>query len=173
VRETIDPHVWAYLTDAERPGDCSPMRWFVIGHRSAMHWETHRAEVLRWWIERFPGTRPDAWWRFDAPRSTEGAGTWMAGTLPLQRRRLGGTGEHGGGLYPILRYGIPISWRWRPAGVLYLVTSTVGRGMADPRDPPRFEAQATYLRRHGLLGSAEASRLTEQDFADGVICGPA
>jgi hypothetical protein len=35
----------------------------------------------------------------------------------------------------------------------------------DPAHPPRYEAQATYLDRHGLLLGAERRRLTERDFA--------
>jgi len=29
-------------------------------------WQKITAEVLAWWIERYPGTRPAAWWRFEA-----------------------------------------------------------------------------------------------------------
>ena len=34
----------------------------------------------------------------------------------------------------------------------------------DPDDPPRFESQASYLKRHGLLTKAEEKQLTDKDF---------
>ncbi len=34
----------------------------------------------------------------------------------------------------------------------------------DPADPPRFESQAAYLRRHKLLLPGEEKRLTAADF---------
>lgn len=36
-------------------------------------WEKHREIVLPRWIEKHPGTRPVAWWRFEAP-AHEGVG---------------------------------------------------------------------------------------------------
>jgi hypothetical protein len=36
-------------------------------------WEAARDEILADWILRHPGTKPHAWWLFDAPRTTQGA----------------------------------------------------------------------------------------------------
>lgn len=35
--------------------------------RMAMDWKRHRAHLLPEWIRERPGTRPYAWWLFDAP----------------------------------------------------------------------------------------------------------
>ena len=37
-------------------------------------WQAHRDEVLAEWIEDRPGTRPWAWWEFDAPEAREVVG---------------------------------------------------------------------------------------------------
>lgn len=29
-------------------------------------WEGHRAELLATWVSEFPGTRPSAWWEYEA-----------------------------------------------------------------------------------------------------------
>jgi hypothetical protein len=39
----------------------------------------------------------------------------------------------------------------------------------DENDSPRYESQAAYLERHGLLTPAERRRLTEKDFAPEVV----
>lgn len=30
-------------------------------------WKNNRADVLAWWIENKPTTRPSQWWKYDAP----------------------------------------------------------------------------------------------------------
>jgi hypothetical protein len=39
----------------------------------------------------------------------------------------------------------------------------------DRANPPQFESQASYLRRHGLLSREESERLTEIDFEPKVV----
>lgn len=130
--------------------------------------EAHEGEVLEEWINTRPGTRPTCWWKWTAPRH---------GNRPYAlRQRLGGAGtsridwaeavnlEHA---CLDLAFGIPTHWidaaeipwlRQRdPAGHLDLVPF-------DPTDPPVFEAQAAFLRRHSLLLPEEAERLTDADF---------
>ena len=57
-------------------------------------WITHRAELLRAWIEDRPGTRPQMWWHHDAPRQPLGRfpGWWCDGKVEQPRLRLGGIG---------------------------------------------------------------------------------
>jgi hypothetical protein len=44
------------------------------------------------------------------------------------------------------------------------------RGEAiDPTNPPRYEAQASYLWRHDLLLPGERARLTDADFEPEVV----
>jgi hypothetical protein len=53
-------------------------------------------------------------------------------------------------------HGQPIGLEYREGGF---------RGVAiDPRDPPRFESEPTYLRRHKLLTTEEQARLTTTAF---------
>jgi hypothetical protein len=35
--------------------------------KAVLAWRSGSPAVLRWWIRRFPGTRPRCWWAFDAP----------------------------------------------------------------------------------------------------------
>ena len=65
---------------------------------------------------------------------------------------------------PRWHLGVPVEWV--DEGDLQTWPSLAGRGAAaiDPRDPPVFEAQASYLQRHGLLLPGEARRLNSADF---------
>ena len=50
-------------------------------------WSEHRAALLASWVEKHPGTRPQAWWRYDAPREPQGRGQAGPTTaLDLPRR---------------------------------------------------------------------------------------
>lgn len=120
------------------------------GRHGAALWEAHKADVLAEFIRKNPGRRPALWWEFDSPE-------------PL-RRRLGGTGDPVHGVPP--RCGIPAEWEAPP---------WPGRQGGpwgtppNPRDPPRFESQAAYLDRHGLLTPAERRKLTAADFEPEIL----
>ena len=83
-----------------------------------------------------PGERPSMWWFAEAP---------------APRRQVGGIGVPAWieqpAIMPEYALGIPASWAW-----------------IDPRDPPAYESQAAYLRRHGLLAPSESRRLRAADF---------
>lgn len=104
-------------------------------------WREHGAAILADWIEDRPGTRPACWWRFDASGP---------------RLRLGGTGttcpERWPAHAPLLRLGIETMW------------ATV-----DQDDPPRFESQAAFLARHGLLAPGEAKRLPKGALTPEIV----
>jgi hypothetical protein len=109
-------------------------------------WAEHRDAVLARHVRHWPGTRPVRWWTYDAPG---------------QRARLGGTGtawNEWAPCGPSFEYGVPAYW-CRQGG-----SFPAGAVPIDPRDPPRFEAQATFLQRLGLLLPGEGKRLTEADF---------
>ena len=59
------------------------------GEREAA-WTAGKSMVLEDWIERRPGTRPDAWWEFDAPddRRRLADGRYKAEAVYLKRHRL-------------------------------------------------------------------------------------
>jgi hypothetical protein len=130
-------------------------------------WAEYGAEVLAEWMREHPGTRPFAWWRFQAPEP---------------RRRVGGIGTpaHEVLAYaPDFRFGIPADWAqpWavayyngrardihgRPIGTEFHEGHFRGQAI-DPDDPPRFESEAAYLDRLGLLGADEHLALTADVF---------
>jgi hypothetical protein len=145
-------------------------------------WIKNRALISSDWIARKPGTRPWSWWRFDAPRWEREFNAWFNGTMPEPRKRLGGTGtpdyEHLS-IVPRFEYGIPIGYvdAWLVEyyngrakdihGELIPCKYKDGnfKGIAiDYDDPPVFETEASYLKRHGLLTKSEEKRLKPEDF---------
>jgi hypothetical protein len=152
-----------------------------LGHLPEALWAEYRDELLALWVTAHLGTRPPEWWEFDAPRSTIQA---HAGEfdVPEPRQRLGGTGtpKHEALAYiPQYDAGIPVDWvdGWEVAYYSGLALDVHGQrigaehrkgpftGVAiDPKDPPVYEAQATYLERHGLLFPGERRRLRKADF---------
>lgn len=117
-------------------------------------WTAHRARVVREHVASEPGTRPVVWWTMDAPSEP--------------RRRLGGVGTPSHevlAVYAEHRFGVPVHWIWPDLAECYRL---IGRPLAVPavdvNDPPRFESEAAYLRRLGLLLPGELRRLDETDF---------
>ena len=129
-------------------------------------WATHSERILAEHVADYPGTRPERWWKFESPEP---------------RKRLGGIGTpaHEVLAYvPTFSYGLPAIWitpwqvkyyggtavdiRGNPIGSL---VPTDFKGVAiDSNDPPRFESQASYLKRHGLFLAGEERRLRKTDF---------
>ena len=144
-----------------RLGDNSPI--------VAELWAAYRSAVIERWVAEMPGTRPSLWWRYDAPRAPAGMfDAWGADKLPEPRRRLGGRGvaSHDGlAYYPSFRCGIPDSWITPSLASYYGLKGAA----VDPNDPPRYEAQAAYLERHGLLLPGERERLTMEDFEPEIV----
>jgi hypothetical protein len=154
------------------------------GERFAEAWRACRDGLLAEWIEQRPGRRPAGWWWVEAPRWTidipprvrpfiEQAGEqWR---LLQPRRRLGGRGipvyEVLGDM-PQFHFGVPVRFV-SESDVGILGGPPYGGGFPcdaiDPRDPPRYEAEASYLERHGLLGPRERRRLPEDAFDETVI----
>jgi hypothetical protein len=109
-------------------------------------WESHRDVVLAEHVKENPGTRPALFWQYDALRLPIGTfpGAHYDGELPEPRKRIGGTGTPAyevTSIGPGFSYGIPDIW----VGI-------------DPDDPPIFESQAAFLKRHGLLFAGEEKR---------------
>lgn len=77
---------------------------------------------------------------------------WWRYDSPEPRRRLGGKGEV---FAPgKLDFGIELDW--------------IARSV-DRDNPPRYESEAAYLSRHGLLTEAEQRRLPADAFAESII----
>ncbi|MET3839036.1 hypothetical protein [Bradyrhizobium sp. OAE829] len=163
----------AFLHDEPLPHGTEGFEAFQLRRDCAMDdeypsnsalWEAYREEVLAAWIADHPGTRPNLWWRFDAPRSAPealGLTSEWPDKLEEPRRQLGGSSQP---LYQTSAYaprfwrGIPTDWPWVGADKFNLGTPI------DWSDPPKFESEAAYLDRHGLLSPAERRRLTADDF---------
>jgi hypothetical protein len=116
-------------------------------------WRDHADWVVGWHIAHWPGSRPRLWWKFDSPGV---------------RARLGGIGtplsECGGAYVPQFEFGLPVNWLTRDE------QGHFDRGTPiDPNDPPRFESEPTFLRRHGLLTREERAQLRPRDFWPVVI----
>ena len=124
-----------------------------------IEWTNSRKRILGSWIASHPGTRPYAWWCFDAPEA---------------RQRVGGTGtpKHEVLKYaPTCVFGIPVYW------ITHQDTGILGKAgfkgnPVDANDPPLFESQAAYLARHGLLSDRETAALPVNAFdLEAIVCG--
>lgn len=156
---------WLFLIDERHEAErLNVWRVFELSNRIAGNNETARAlwikyrdEVMHYWISRHPGTRPSLWWSFDAPRMARGTfpGCFYDGTLPERRQQIGGAGMAAFeklALVPALELGLPTSWI----------------GFSED-NPPRFESQAAFLRRLGLLTDAERRKLKSSAFKPQII----
>lgn len=123
----------------------NPLLRYITGEEALQAlWTAHRAWILEQWITARPGSRPFGWWKYEAPEP---------------RRRLGGVGTLSNDRHPLLELGIPTHWQIaRPA--------SVDRRELDPSDPPRYESQAAYLDRLGLLSADERRRLDATAYED-------
>ena len=143
----IPEELWCRFTGTELPRTANYFR-FAFPRDPVGDWDRHRDVVLVAWIRKHPGTRPQAWWEFDAPEP---------------RRRLGGKGTpcHGV-LAHAARYasGIPEDW----IADFWIVDQGVKAERFDADDAPVFESQAAYLRRLRLLHEREGTRLSLKDY---------
>lgn len=140
-----DSH-FVWLTTGEPPKNT--LDAFLLEPRDL--WAQHGPEIIKAWARKHPGTRPHAWWAYEALES---------------RWRVGGTGTPDfvalAAIVPQHAYGIPV--RWISAATIRLYRQKLGIKLrADPfdaKDPPTFEAEGEFLRRHGLLAAHEAERV--------------
>lgn len=178
----VTPLQWACLTDEWRPGQPvpegeSPLEEFAWGqgtlHSLEDAWKHARDLILPKWTRERPGTRPSAWWAFDAPRWNDDPweGCFYHGTFASPRQRLGGTGDP---VYEALNY-VPEFELGVPARFLTAIDLHTWPALRnrlhdrpaeayDPEDPPMYESSAAYLKRLGLLVEGEEAALSEQAF---------
>ena len=189
----ISETAWAMLNDLPLPANGNKFERFILESPAAHtqgqglkdYWNRYRDAILADWTSKSPCTRPSCWWRFDAPRweKPKDKDCYWYGVLSEPRKRIGGTGTPA---YECLNYvpsftiGVPD--RWVSA---FDVDYYNGRAVAndgscigdnykdgdfdgiavDPDDPPTFESQAAYLKRHGLLTAAEVRWLDKHPEA--------
>jgi len=142
--QTLHPGAINWLYDRQEPTE-KPWkdRFFMDRVDFKTLWADNRDEVLAWWIKNRPGTRPLNWWIYDAPKErVPWCQGWEYYAAQPYRQRVGGIGEPGHDAHTLK--GIPQSWLGEPS---------------DPLDPPRFESEAAYLQRHGLLTKEERAHL--------------
>lgn len=142
-----------YLSDAPTPAADDPEldRWTLWCLRHGFRgfdgtpkprdlWARYGAEFLPAYVKAHPCQRPLPWWQWDSPRCDTGTGAWFE-PLPVPRRRIGGTGQ-------------TEVEKW-PATVPTFDRGIPSFAEIDPADPPTFEAEAEFLRRHDLLTPTE------------------
>lgn len=105
-------------------------------HRRAV-WEKYGPSLLARWIEEHPGTRPWAWWAYDAPAELRRRVQVPEEELSEYDRHHLGVAETNG----------PEAFADEPPSF----------GIPKPFAPDSllFEPEADYLERHGLIGPAE------------------
>ncbi len=173
----ISPAEWAFVNGDPWPLETRDFeRWSLEfdgprrpGHSVRELWEEWGQQILGRWTAERPGSRPSLWWRFDAPAMAEVPACWadayFTGELREPRRRLGGRGTPAHEAFecaPSFSKGIPTGWVW-PEDVESFEDLEDADGAPavafDPEDPPRFESEAAYLDRLGLLTPTERRRL--------------
>ncbi len=169
-RAEISAEMMNYLSDREM--DSKAWIFFQADTEILAAWNVARDEILTAWSSTDPGTRPSHWWKFDAPRQALGTfeGCYYDGKLPEPRRRLGGIGTPAfevSALVDQFEWGLPGYWVTR-ADVDRRGPAFEGVAI-DSSDPPRYESEASYLRRLDLLLPTELGRLTEEDFEPDTI----
>ena len=197
--DQIDQAVRFALESGESPDPsdpaftgCNHLEAFDAGfHGREELWSRHRDVILSAWVAAHPGTRPAAWWQFDAPRATSlpgrAASAVASGRVPAPRRRRGGVGTPNHEVLnfaPELPCGIAVSYvdAWdvafyngrakdvdgNPIGTKYSAGDFIAEAF-DPDDPPRFESEAAYLERHRLFAPGEHDRLPADAFDETVV----
>ncbi len=187
-KETLlSPGETNWLYDRNDPGG-NPWksRHFMDEDDFKALWADNRDEVLKWYREHKPCTRPGPWWKRDAPQELV-AGydeeyqqlwpeSYQLHGLQGHRLRIGGTGTPSFEVLnraPDFHLGIPTGWitQWdadyyngRSVDIHGNKTGNYTEGdfsgvAIDPDDPPLFESQAAYLQRHGLLEKTEVAYL--------------
>jgi hypothetical protein len=162
---------WGYWPD-DGPTSETERFEYSLPAMTKQLWDAARDMILEAWIRERPGSRPWGWWEHDSPRRDTGTGAWFE-PLPIPRERLGGIGTPA---HQVLRYvprfsfGIPTQWLDERQVKLYSGNAVdifgkpimeqfrdgkfKGVAFSDD-DPPVYESQASFLKRHNLLTTEE------------------
>jgi hypothetical protein len=151
-------------------------------------WETVEPDVMDHWLDAHAGSRPSGFWWWRAPEPLRmriggsGEAAWRDYTgkaEPVTGRRVCKQFSRGGLLmrmpemkavtadqpdYRGTWHGLPITGWDAYEGIRRERVSTI-----DAANPPTFESEASYLRRHKLLTAAEAKMLGDDDFEPVVL----
>jgi hypothetical protein len=169
--------------EAEAIDDSTIFLQFASAEDLEKAWNRNQERVLEYFKREYPGSRPSHWWMFSAPKAAPGTYLNKVGTdldrdrkLPEPRRKLSGLGRPSWelmALVPYLEYGLPMNWTVADT-FEGAVKDWLCGGSVEDTDPPKFESQAEYLKRHSLLTREEENRA---DFTPAVMegeepCGP-
>ena len=164
-REPVPDWVYEYFETGDQPGDGDGRFDHFLLHGAILryprpdstrpkYWDDIREELVSDYVRKHPGTRPWAWWAMDAPEPELVDQGEDLEPVSFMRRQVGGTGALDG--LSRCSFGIPY-----------------GIDHCNPPlpndDPPMYESQAAYLRRHGLLSATEKRKLRKKDFEPEVI----
>lgn len=178
-QQLTDEHIAWLNGDDEASGF---VKYAPDGELAAL-WAANSEGIVSEHVANYKGTRPARWWQFESPRIPLGTypDAWFDGKLPEPRQRLGGIGTPA---FEVLAYkprysfGLPVDWitpwqvKWYGGTAVDIRGNPIGslvptdfKGVAiDPNDPPIFESQAAFLKRHGLFLPGEERRLRKADF---------
>ncbi|MFO8085476.1 MAG: hypothetical protein R6U27_14285 [Desulfobacterales bacterium] len=130
--------------------------FFNNGIDAKLMWQKHRKSLIKQWADEYPGTRPFAFWVFEPQEE--------------KRKRLGGKGDcipdHVEGETEEYWKGLPTYWIGQDRLMMW---PELAEYAIDPENPPRFESEAAFLQRLGLLMPGEAEKLTGADFEPELI----
>lgn len=132
---SVDPIIWKFLNGDEPELTLDLFMFRRDAEQVKAAWFEYRDEILKRYTSEYPGFRPPLWWRFEAPGF---------------RQRLGGKGQQTKQTYDL---GIPDGWFIFKDGKTQL--------NFDKENPPLYESEAEYLRRHGLLTPIEEKYLAD------------
>ena len=131
------------------------LRFFIRSKSKEIEklWRDNRTDVLSWWVQNKPCTRPTAWWKYDSARQVISDFPPDVWNFPAVRQRLGGIGTPAYevlNVVPSFCLGLPDNWDSFGSERVIAI---------DPDNPPLYESQAAYLQLHGLLTTAEKAHL--------------
>lgn len=148
----LNINIWNLLNDLplEDPDDLAV--FLLRDEELSALWHLYAEEIISAWVKNKPGSRPSLWWRYEAPRQKKGifTGCFFDGKLPLERKRVGGVGT--------------VAWKELNYAPSYYKGVPTRWYALDENNLPVFQAEADYLREHGLFLEGEADRLKAEDF---------
>jgi hypothetical protein len=148
-----------------RGGDGGAWIYFQTADELAALWHDHGELLVAEHVDQYPGTRPERWWHFDAPREPlVASGSRWHGKLFACRRRIQGVGVPKYEALVSYYNGRSVDVHGKPIGTEYAEGHFPYLAI-DPKDPPMYESEAAFLDRRGLFLPGERRRLKRADFA--------
>jgi hypothetical protein len=103
-------------------------------------------------VKNEPTAQSNSEWEFESPEP---------------RKRLGGIGTESHNAFNVYQhfdFGIPTDFVSKSEFDNYNEDGDFEYDAYNPNDPPTYESQAAYLKRHNLLTKSEEKRLKDSDF---------